>query len=95
MNAEIQAIAEYYGVTSQQNKTIEEMAELIQALIKGDREAVIEELADVKIMIAQLEYFIGPEKVKPVVNYKLARQVRRIAEEQESEAKSNGRKMGF
>ena len=26
MNAEIQAIAEYYGVTSQQNKTIEEMA---------------------------------------------------------------------
>lgn len=40
MNAEIQAIAEYYGVTSQQNKTIEEMAELIQALIKGDREAM-------------------------------------------------------
>ena len=61
----IKTIADYYGEENQIDKTIEEMAELTQALIKykhsgGDlfKGQVIEEIADVKIMIEQLEYLL-------------------------------------
>lgn len=72
-------IAEHYGKEVQIIKTIEECAELIQALAKGDFENVAEEMADVKIMLAQLEYLLGnSRKVQKYTAQKLARQFDRM-----------------
>ena len=55
----IKAIANYYGKEHQTIKAIEELAELIQALAKGDIENIKEEIADVRVMLEQLEYLYG------------------------------------
>lgn len=51
-------IAEHYGLEHQKNKLIEECAELIRALSRNDRENIIEELADVEILMEQVEYLM-------------------------------------
>ncbi len=79
----IQKIADYYGLDNQLNKTIEECAELIQALAKLEsRENTIEEMADVQIMLKQMLYLLDCEKeVEKVVEYKINRQLKRIRKE--------------
>ncbi len=80
----IQKIADYYGMIGQQDKTIEECAELIQAFSKlkyGEFtiKNVMEELADVQIMLKQMFYLLDCEKdVKKVMAYKIKRQLKRI-----------------
>ena len=79
-------ILRYYGEEHQQEKSIEEMAELISAIKHGDRENYIEELADVQVMIEQLVQALSFEEQQRcivVVHEKIARQLRRIKEEQE------------
>ena len=68
---------------NQLNKTIEECAELIQALVKLEsRENTIEEIADVQIMLKQMLYLLDCEKeVEKVVEYKINRQLKRIRKE--------------
>lgn len=80
----IQKIANYYGLDNQLNKTIEECAELIQALAKLEsRENTIEEIADVQIMLKQMLYLLDCEKeVEKVMEYKINRQLERIKEEE-------------
>ena len=80
----IQKIADYYGLDSQTDKTIEECAELIQALVKLEsRENTIEEIADVQIMLKQMLYLLDCEKeVEKVMEYKINRQLERIKEEE-------------
>lgn len=75
----IQKIADYYGLDNQLNKTIEECAELIQALVKLEsRENTIEEIADVQIMLKQMLYLLDCEKeVEKVMEYKINRQLER------------------
>lgn len=78
-------ILRYYGEAHQQEKSIEEMAELIFAIKHGDRENYIEELADVQVMIEQLVQALSFEEQARcivVVHEKIARQLRRIKEEQ-------------
>lgn len=49
-----------YGTGNQQLKAIEELSELIRALARGnDRENIAEEMADVRIMLDQLEIMLG------------------------------------
>ena len=76
----IQKIAEYYGLDSQTDKTIEECAELIQALAKLEsRENTLEEIADVQIMLKQMIYLLDcEEEVKKVMAYKINRQLERM-----------------
>lgn len=57
-----------YGREHQISKAIEEMAELTNELAKSidkrtTTERVIDEIADVRIMIGQLEYMYGAERV--------------------------------
>lgn len=52
-------IADHYGKEHQTVKAIEELAELIQALAKGDIENIKEEIADVRVMLEQIEYLYG------------------------------------
>lgn len=92
-----------YGFNNQLNMAIEEMSELIKALlkycrvflaIKGDnvnpvvgkdlnsaREDIIDELADVKIMIRQMEIaFQADKEVEERIDYKVKRQEGRLNE---------------
>lgn len=73
-----QQAVETYGVESQTKMAIEEMAELTNALMKLARGRVtvpdvIEEIADVKIMMEQLSYIYGKDAVQTQVDYKTNR----------------------
>jgi NTP pyrophosphatase (non-canonical NTP hydrolase) len=79
-----------YGAESQIVKAIEELAELIKALAefqigKGDAEAVAEEIADVRIMLEQVEWIlresrgISPDVIEEYRRLKIARLQRRLA----------------
>lgn len=76
-------IATYYGLNSQTTKTIEELAELIKALAKPQSlEDITSEIADVEIMLEQLQYLYNNKKeVEDIKDYKLDRQIKRIGEE--------------
>lgn len=85
-------ILSHYGVMHQKSKAIEELAELIVALQKdilvGKEEhsrAVLEEIADVHIMIAQLlDDESDKTMVSLIVDKKLKRQIRRIKAEKDN-----------
>ena len=53
------AAISHYGTGAQLLKAIEELGELIQALAKSDRDNIAEEMADVRIMLDQLEIMFG------------------------------------
>ena len=71
-------IANYYGLTAQENQLIEEMAELTQAICKMNRingigqqvagyasnyfENLIEELADVKLILDEVIFLLGSDE---------------------------------
>ena len=70
------AALEKWGVEAQYDQTIEECAELIAALKhlkrdKVDEEQIVSELADVTLMIGQLIWMFGEERVKAAVARKL------------------------
>ena len=86
-------ILQYYGLRHQKAKAIEELGELIVALQKdllsgkdGLSQDVLEEIADVHIMIAQLlDDEADKTQVSLIVDRKLKRQIRRIEKEKENE----------
>ena len=93
---QIKYIADAYGYESQSRQCIEEMAELTQAINKLWRKQqwgtgmemlearfdVLEEIADVKIMIEQMEYLLdGIGDIEPKMRRKLYRQIKRIERE--------------
>lgn len=77
---------EHYGTFTQIVKCMEECGELIRALGKhlcneGSYENVVEELADVDIMLSQMRYIFGHTEVDRVRTQKLARLKMRMEEE--------------
>ena len=85
-------ILQYYGLRHQKAKAIEELAELIVALQKdiiagkeSHSRAVLEEIADVHIMLTQLlDDESDKTTVSLIVDKKLKRQMRRIKAEKNS-----------
>lgn len=85
-------ILQHYGILHQKSKAIEELAELIVALQKDllsgkeqHSRAVLEEIADVHIMLTQLLDDEGDKTmVSLIVDKKLKRQMRRIKAEKSS-----------
>ena len=75
-----------YGTKSQEDVAIEEMAELQKAILKhrrytGDetRAEIIDEIADVEIMLEQLKIIYSCKKeVERRINFKIERQIKRI-----------------
>lgn len=64
-----------WGVEAQYDQAVEECAELIAVLKhfrrgKADEKRVIEELADVWLMVGQLTYMFGEDKVRNAVRAK-------------------------
>ena len=85
MEKQLKYIAEKYGTESQLRQLQEECAELIVACSKilrmSDKSInnLIEEIADVRVMIEQIEYLYGIKSlVKDEMIYKVERQLERI-----------------
>lgn len=81
-------IANYYGLNNQLNQTIEECSELIKECSKSIRyciptDGLVEEIADVYVMINQLAYLLKVPKqnVYDIVDSKIKRQIERIEKE--------------
>lgn len=55
----LETIIDYYGRDKQKTKVIEELSELIKAICKNDVENIKEEIADVSIMLSQLQIIYG------------------------------------
>ena len=75
----LEKIADTYGA-GQLWILAEECAELIQAISKyirtGDKSGIKEEMADVKVVTAQVEYILGiKEDVERMVDYKIDRTI--------------------
>lgn len=67
-----------WGEKAQHAQAIEECAELIATLQhyargKVDRDAVVQELADVYLMIGQLAYMFGEDRLDAAVQDKIAK----------------------
>ena len=85
MNQNIKRIAKHYGYQHQVKKTIEECGEFIVALSKlandeGSRKDVLEEMADVMVMLQQMQYFlcINPSESHKTMEAKVHRQIERM-----------------
>lgn len=92
----IQTIINHYGKDSQDDRAIEECAELIIAILKFRRyinnnpnerqeliAEIIDEAADVSVMIEQIKNLYGiHEEVEERIDYKLHRQIERIKQEE-------------
>lgn len=85
-------IADYYGMDAQRKQTNQELGELLQELNRRDDqigedyfEHMLEELADVQIMIEQMRELHGitREMLDDKMTEKLERQMQRIKTEQE------------
>lgn len=95
----LKCIAEWYGYDSQTTKAVEELSELIHAIARhkmrfsGSREskladceekdAVVEEIADVIITLYQVEYLLGidSDRVSEIAKAKIKRQMERMEKE--------------
>jgi NTP pyrophosphatase (non-canonical NTP hydrolase) len=73
-----QATLEKWGEEAQYDQAVEECAELIAALKhfrrgKIDKQTVIDELADVSLMLGQLSWMFGQAEVEDAITAKLAK----------------------
>lgn len=69
---------EKWGTEAQYDQAVEECAELIAVLKhfrrgKAGEEEVVSELADVTLMLGQLTYMFGRDKVERKINEKIAK----------------------
>lgn len=86
----LNTIVETYGNDAQEDMAIEECSELIKAILKFRRsnakdsdlrDAVIDEIADVQIMLTQLGIIFNcVEEVNERIDFKIDRQMDRIKE---------------
>ena len=89
MNDKLQMIADHYGIKKQLRQLAEECSELAveasHSARKGTTVKIIEEIADVKIMIEQIIYLAKIDlcDIEDCINYKLDRQMKRIKEEKD------------
>lgn len=79
-------LIDHYGTLNQKLIAIEEMAELQKAIVKDIRQnskentdAVVEEIADVQVMLEQLKMiFSCRNKIPEIMEAKIDRQIKRI-----------------
>lgn len=85
MDKDLRNIAEHYGLRVQMRQLIEEMAELTQVICKSERydldtvrEHLVEEVADVEVVLEQVIYLLGDNRIEQIRAEKIERQKRRI-----------------
>lgn len=86
MEKGMRIIADHYGKEHQTIKAMEELAELIQALARGDEANIKEEVADVLVMIGQLQHLYGISEIdiSRIMFRKIIRQIERIDNENQT-----------
>ena len=77
-------IFEHYGIVEQRKQLIQECAELITALTKLDRQNIIEEMADVQVMLDQFSINLAGvgKEIEKIKQQKVERQLKRIESEE-------------
>lgn len=80
-----QYIINHYGREKQKQQLVQELAELIVAITKNDIENIIEEMADVQVMLDQFTVSDPAlfDKIELMQIKKVKRQIGRIQEENE------------
>ena len=84
----IKTIADHYGIKKQLRQLAEECSELAveasHSARKGTTVKIIEEMADVQIMIEQIIYLAKIDKcdIEDCINFKLDRQMKRMEKEE-------------
>lgn len=83
MNQNIKRIAKHYGFQHQAIKTVEKCSKFITTLSKlangeGSWAYVVEEMADVMVMLQQMQYFlcINPSELHKAMEAKVRRQLK-------------------
>ncbi len=80
---DIQKIARYFGYERQEKKLLEELSELSCALYHDSFINILEELADVELMLEQVIYLLGKqEEIERIKRYKINRTLRMIGEKE-------------
>ena len=86
MNEDLKKIANHYGLRRQLWQTVEETSELTQVICKTGRydmdtvrDHLVEEVADVSIMIDQIVYLLGDNMIAKIREEKIKRQLERIS----------------
>ena len=86
----IKTIADHYGIKKQLRQLAEECSELAveasHSARKGTTVKIIEEIADVQIMIEQIIYLARIDRcdIQDCINFKLDRQMKRMEKEETS-----------
>lgn len=99
MKEDCSKIIEHYGVNHQQRKFAEEVFELNEAIIQyeivyrdmcysgevinNQRQHIAEEIADVMVILKQIQYYyeIPDEEIEDVMKYKVQRTLERMEKE--------------
>ena len=87
----IKTIADHYGIKKQLRQLAEECSELAveasHSARKGTTVKIIEEMADVEIMIEQIIYLAKIDKcdIEDCINFKLDRQMKRMEKEKDNQ----------
>lgn len=91
MKTKLLEIINFYGIDNQQRKLEEEVFELQQAIIKFDteekqkelKENIVEEMADVCVLLMQITdfYKLDVVKMRHIMEEKIDRQLERIKSE--------------
>ena len=87
----LQMIADHYGIKKQLRQLAEECSELAveasHSVRKGTTVKIIEEMADVEIMIEQIIYLAKIDRcdIQDCINFKLDRQMKRMEKEKDNQ----------
>ena len=82
MENKLLTIFNTYGKSHQVSKLLEEVGEFIETIINGDKENMVQEMADCFVMLKQFQYYYGitDEEILKVMKEKIDRQLERIKE---------------
>ena len=86
MNDDLLKIINNYGVKNQLKHLQSEVYELTEAILCGDDNYhITEEIADVMVMLKQFQLYYGIEdnEIEKIMEFKVDRQLKRIAESKE------------
>ena len=83
MNDNLLTIFNTYGKSHQVSKLLEEVGEFIETVINEDKENMVQEIADITVMLKQFQYYYGitDEEIINNMQFKIKRQLERIENE--------------
>ena len=86
MKNELLTIFNTYGKSHQVSKLLEEVGELIETIMNEDKENMVQEIADVMVLLEQFKnyYGISSEEITRIFWSKVYRQLDRIEKEEEN-----------